>query len=54
MIQCMKYVTQKDDEEITTIRVKKRVRHKLGYCVNGNETLEEGFERILDKELVQK
>jgi len=47
----MNYTSQKDDEEITTIRVNKRTRRKLGLLINGNETREIGLERILDAEM---
>ena len=50
----MKYTKQTDDHTITTLRVRKRLRHKLGMLVNGNETLEEGLEKILDKELASR
>lgn len=44
----MKYIAQPDDDDITTLRVPKRVRHKLGLCINGNENIDEGLERLLD------
>lgn len=45
----MNYEPQRDDEDITTLRITKRVRRKLGMCINKNETMDEGLERILDK-----
>ena len=45
------YQPQTDDDEITTLRVPRRVRRKLGSLINGNESLDKGLERILDKEL---
>ncbi len=47
----MKYVPKSDDKEITTLRVPKRVRRKLGLLINGNETIDKGLERILDGQL---
>ncbi len=44
----MKYEPQDGDEAITTLRVTKRIRRKLGDLITGNETLDSGLERILD------
>jgi len=49
----MKYDPQPDDDDITTLRVPKRVRRKLGFLINGNENIDVGLERILDKQLEQ-
>lgn len=49
----MKYVAQSDDQDITTLRVPKRVRRKLGYLINGNENIDVGLERILDALLIK-
>ena len=50
----MEYITQQGDEEITTLRVPKRVRRKLGLLINGNENIDVGLERILDEKLIKK
>ncbi len=44
----MKYVSQEDDAIITTLKVPKRVRRKLGILIDGNENIDVGLERILD------
>lgn len=44
----MKYTPQEGDNDITTLRVTKRIRRKLGDLITGNETLDGGLERILD------
>ena len=44
----MEYTSQIGDDEITTLRVPKRVRRKLGLLINGNENIDVGLERILD------
>ena len=38
---------------VTTLRIKKRQRYKLGMLQNGNESLAEALERILDRELAR-
>lgn len=50
----MKYVPQRDDNEIGSVRVTKRTRRKLGMLINGNQSLDEGLEEIVDKLLAQK
>ena len=45
----MKYVAQPGDDDITTLRVPKRLRRKLGMLVNKNDNLDTGLEKILDK-----
>jgi len=50
----MKYIPQSNDEDISSIRVTKRTRRKLGLLVDGNHTLNEGLEVILDKLLLEK
>jgi hypothetical protein len=50
----MKTATMVDEKSITTLRINKRIRRKLGELINGNETLDEGLERILDKALKEK
>ncbi len=47
----MDYESQSDDDEIASLRVTKRTRRKLGMLTNGNQSLDEGLEAILDKEL---
>ena len=47
----IKYIHKKDEDKITTLRIIKRQRYKLGMLQNGNEKLDEALERILDKEL---
>lgn len=44
----MKYDPQPDDDKMTSMRVPKRVRRKLGLLMNGNEYVHDGLERILD------
>lgn len=44
----MIYPAQDGDEDITTLRVPKRLRRKLGLCMNGNEKIPGGLERIID------
>ncbi len=44
----MKYKPHVDDNEITTLRITKKIRRKLGYLVDHNETLDTGLEKILD------
>jgi len=48
----MKYNPQADDKDIASLRVTKRTRRKLGMLINGNQTLDEGLEEILNKLLV--
>ena len=50
----MKYITKADDNDIGSVRVTKRTRRKLGMLVDGNHTLDEGLELILDVLLVEK
>ena len=50
----MEYITQKDDDEIASLRVTRRTRRKLGMMITGNETIDEGLEIILDKLLAEK
>lgn len=50
----MEYEVQADDNDIGSVRVTKRTRRKLGMLVDGNHTLDEGLELILDKLLVNK
>ncbi len=40
-----------DYTDITTLTIPNRVRQKLGKLINHNETIPEGLERILDKEI---
>ena len=47
----MKYVPQKDDDEVTTILVTKRIRRKVGMVTTGNEKLRDGLERVLDEKI---
>lgn len=47
----MQYIPHDDDEEITSLRITKRVRTKLGLLINGNEGINKGLERILDADL---
>ncbi len=47
----MKFEKMPNDEVITTLRITKRVRRKLGLITNGNQTLEKAFEALLDKQL---
>ena len=49
----LKYHNKKDEHIVTTLRIKKRQRYKLGMLQNGNESLNEALERILDKELAR-
>lgn len=49
----MQYETQPGDNDITTLRVTKRIRRKLGDLITGNETLEAGLERILDAQYIK-
>lgn len=49
----MEYQAKPDDNDITTLRVPKRVRRKLGFLINGNENIDVGLERILDEQLVK-
>ena len=50
----MEYITHADDNDIGSIRVTKRTRRKLGMLVDGNHTIDESLEAILDKLLVDK
>lgn len=50
----MEYELQPDDGEIASLRVTKRTRRKLGMLINGNQTLDEGLEVILDTLLVER
>jgi len=50
----MKYTPQKGDEIITTLRITKRIRRKLGMVLDKNILLAPGLEAILDKELKKK
>ncbi len=52
--EIMEYVPQTDDNDIGSVRVTKRTRRKLGMLVDGNHTLDEGLEAILDVLLVEK
>ncbi len=45
----MKYIPQKDDNEISSVRVTKRTRRKLGMLIDGNQSLGKGLEDIVDK-----
>lgn len=45
----MKYIPHPDDEVVTTLRIPKRIRRKLGLLINKNENLDVGLERILDQ-----
>ena len=47
----LKYHKKKDEHIITTLGVTKRHKYKLRMLQNGNETLNEALERILDREL---
>lgn len=47
----MKYIPQENDDDETTILITKRIRRKIGYLINGNETIKQGLERVLDEEL---
>jgi len=47
----MKYTPQQGDSDITTFRIPKRVRRKLGLLVNKNTTLPAYLEKMIDKEL---
>ena len=49
----LKYHKKKDEHIVTTLGVKKRHKYKLRMLQNGNETLEEALERILDKALAR-
>jgi len=49
----MEYISQSDDDVITTLRVPKRVRRKLGMLITGNENLDVGLERILDEKIIK-
>ena len=47
----LEYVPQDGDDDITTLRVAKRIRRKLGMLMNGNENIDEAIERIFDDRL---
>ena len=49
----VKYEKQPGDEVITTLRITKRIRRKLGLLVNKNQNLDVGLEEILDLELAK-
>ena len=49
----LKYHKKKDEHIVTTLRIIKRQRYKLGMLQNGNESLEEALEKILDRELAR-
>ena len=49
----LKYHNKRDEHIVTTLRVKKRQRYKLGMLQNVNESLNEALERILDRELAR-
>ena len=49
----LKYHKKKDEHIVTTLSVMKRQRYKLGMLQNGNESLGEALERILDRELAR-
>lgn len=50
----MEYEVKADDNDIGSVRVTKRTRRKLGMLVDGNHTLDEGLEQILDVLLAKK
>lgn len=49
----MEYQAQPDDDTVTTLRVPKRVRRKLGMLIDGNENIDVGLERLLDSMLIK-
>lgn len=41
------------DNDITTLRITKLIRRKLGLLIDGNETLDFGLERLLDEKIAE-
>ena len=49
----MKWEHQSDDNEITTLRVTKGLRRKIGFLINGNETFDTGLEKIINEHIAK-